>query len=72
MSDLHTFKIKTGIGAFDTEVEMDGKPMNGLTRLSFEIRAGSPTALKLEIFGEVLVDGVFCETEILTASRGEK
>lgn len=72
MADLHTFKIKTGLDAFDTVVEMDGKPVSGLTRLSFEIKAGSPTILRLEMYGEILVDGEFRETEILTASRGEK
>jgi membrane-associated protease RseP (regulator of RpoE activity) len=69
MSDLHTFKIKTGISPHDAVVEMDGKPISGLTRLSFEMKAGAGTVLKLEMFGEILIEGEFRENEIFTIAR---
>lgn len=62
----HTFRIKAGLTARDCQIEMDGKPISGVTRVAFELRGGGhQTTLKLEIVGEVLVEGELRDRDIL-------
>jgi hypothetical protein len=65
----HSFKIKVGVSPNDCVVEMDGKPLQGVTRVSFDLAAKKLTILKLEIMGEVLVEGEFRESAILQVAQ---
>lgn len=67
VNHVHVFKIKAGLRARDCLIEMDGKPITGVTRVAFDLSGKSgETTLKLEIIGEVLIDGEFRESDILT------
>ena len=65
----HTFKIKAGIDARDSSIEIDGRPLEGVRRVVFELAAGELTTLKLEVMGEVVVDGEFRESAILSVEQ---
>nr|WP_031248870.1 hypothetical protein [Mesorhizobium sp. LNHC220B00] len=58
----NTFKIKVGDTPSQCTIEMNGVPLRGVTRVSFDIDGAKRNAanfLRLEITGEVLVDGEF-------------
>jgi hypothetical protein len=65
----HTFKIKTGFSSSESTIELDGRELTGVTRVSFELAAGGVTTLKLDIMGEVLVEGEFRESAILQVAQ---
>jgi hypothetical protein len=66
---LHTFAIKAGPNPCDCEIEMDGKKLVGVTRVSLDLVGGSPTLLKLEIMGEIRVEGGFKESAIIKVEQ---
>ncbi|MER9814301.1 hypothetical protein [Mesorhizobium sp. M0129] len=59
------FKIGVGETSRDCKIELNGQPLEGVCRVSFDLTANSPTMLKLEIIGEVLADGEFQDDAIL-------
>lgn len=59
------FKIEVGETSRDSKIELNGQPLQGVCRVSFDLTADSLTLLKLEIIGEVLVDGEFQDDAIL-------
>lgn len=66
----HIFKLKVGVTTNDCKVELDGKELTGVTRVSFELNANSLTTIKLEIMGEILMEGEFRESAILHVEQG--
>jgi hypothetical protein len=66
---MPTFKIKAGLSARDSSVELDGREVPGVTRVSFELAADGVTTLRLDIMGEVLVEGQFRESAILQVAE---
>jgi hypothetical protein len=65
----HAFKIKAGLSADDSSIELDGKELTGVTRVSLELTAGGITTLRLDIMGQVLVEGEFRESAILQVAQ---
>jgi hypothetical protein len=65
----HSFKIKTGLTTNDCSVEMDGIRLEGVCKVSFELSANDLTIVKLEIMGEILVEGEFQEMAILQVAQ---
>ncbi len=68
----HTFKIKAGLSANDSTIELDGRRLSGVTRVSFELAANKLTIVKLEIMGEVLVEGEFRKSAILRMEQANE
>lgn len=70
MAYHHTFKIVAPLNQRAAYVEMDGQRLKGVTAISLKLSADSkPTALLIEVQGEVLVEGEFKRTDILTVAR---
>lgn len=63
----HKFRIVAGPLARNSSIEMDGAPLHGVRRVSFDLSAegGGFTVVKLEIIGEVEVDGEFHESAMI-------
>ncbi len=55
----HKFQITAGLTTNDSRVMMDGKELEGVTRVAFDLTAGAITELSLTIYGEIAVDGEF-------------
>ncbi len=66
---LHKFVFCAPVNPYEGSVTIDGKPLDGIVRASVELRPNGPTTLKLEIIGEVIVEGEYREIEILTVAR---
>lgn len=58
------FKIIAGLDPADSKVELNGVELQGVTRVSFDLTGESPGHLKLEIVGEVVVEGEYVERKI--------
>lgn len=69
MADLHTFKIHAPITASGTSIEIDGTPMEGVTRVEFSLSACGVTEIKLTLIGYVDISGEFREGDILRVQR---
>jgi hypothetical protein len=67
----HHFRIHAGLAGHDSFVELDGKRLDGVTEVSFSIRAGKLTETSLKILGYADITGDFRETEILRVDRQE-
>ena len=65
----HAFRIVAPVDVRKGFVEMDGRRLEGVSRIAFEARAGGPTLVTLEITGNVVVDGELRESAILRASQ---
>lgn len=65
----HKFKITAGPTSNDCYIEMDGAPLKGVKRVSFELAANKLTILKLEIIGFVEVEGEFQDKPLLQISQ---
>ena len=65
----HKFEIKAPVNSMEASITLDGKPLDGVVRVSFDLNAEGPTILKLEIIGEVIVDGEFRESAILQMAQ---
>ena len=63
----NSFKIVVGQKSCDSHVILNGVQLTGVRRISFELDAASPegSVLKLEIFGEAVVDGEYVEVPIV-------
>lgn len=54
------FKIKVGGTPALCSIELNGEPLHGVTRVSFDLDgARKPNVLRLEIIGEIQVEGEF-------------
>lgn len=62
---LHTFKIRTKAAPQDAYVEIDGKRLEGVTRISFDISSERWVTLRLEVLAQIEVDGEFREQSLL-------
>ena len=69
MTKANTFKIKAGLDAMGSSVELNGEKISGLRRVSFDLNADAKTVLRLEIYGEVFVEGEFREDAILLVDQ---
>lgn len=58
---INQFKIRAGEVPGDCSIELNGQPLYGVRQISFELDASrnEPTFLKLEIIGEVLIEGAY-------------
>lgn len=58
-----SFKIVVGQNPQSSRVELNGQPLDGVRRVSFDLDAQQKhlTFLKLEIIGEIEVEGEFIE-----------
>jgi len=65
----HKFRIIAGLVANGCRVEMDGVEITDVVRVSFDLAADRITVMKLEIIGEVIVEGEFQETSILKVEQ---
>jgi hypothetical protein len=61
----HSFKIKVGETPFDAKIELDGRELTGVRRLSFELNPNDLSVLMLEIIGEIEVEGQFKDAAIV-------
>jgi hypothetical protein len=68
---MHTFKIHAPMNPRATTVEVDGKPLEGVTRIEFSIAAEKVTEIKLTILGCIEVAGELSEAEIIHVERPE-
>lgn len=68
--NTHTFKIIAPLNTNEASVLMDGKPLEGVTRVSLELSANDLTRLSLDIIGYVEVEGEFREDAILSVRQG--
>ena len=61
-----SFRIVVGENPQSTQIELNGKPLHGVRRVSFDLNAGQRdlSFIKLEIMGEALVEGEFVEQPI--------
>ena len=67
------FKIKAGLSPAESVVELNGEALDGVVRVSFDFGVGAPRGpmlLKLEIWGEVVVDGELREEAVLRVEQG--
>ncbi|MER9056420.1 hypothetical protein [Mesorhizobium sp. M0910] len=63
---MNKFKIVVGKEPHTCSVEMNGLPVEGICRVSFDLSSGQKgTMLHLEIMGEILVEGEFRDDAIL-------
>ena len=70
MSERHRFRIVSNGNPFRTAIEMDGKPLHGVTGLSFAIDARDRMgAISLTILGHIEVEGDFGSHEILSVRQ---
>jgi hypothetical protein len=65
----HEFKIRAGLCCHDSKIELDGVELTGVTRVSFELKANGLTTLNLDIMGQILVEGEFRESAILSIAQ---
>lgn len=66
---LHHFKIHAPLNSNEAFVEIDGKRLEGVTRIEFALAAQQIVEVKLTVFGYVDITGEFRETELLNAER---
>lgn len=60
---VHTFEIRTRKGApkgrpqtgSATEILMDGKPMKGVRKVTFEVEAREIAKMTIEVYGQFLI-----------------
>lgn len=70
---MHTFKIAAPLASGKSRVELDGKPLSGVRRVAFDLtHDGGDTVLKLEIYGEVIVEDEFRESSIVKVEEARK
>lgn len=63
---MNNFRIVVGERLHDCTVEMNGLPLKGVCRISFDLNADqTATMLHLEIMGEIFVEGEFRDDAIL-------
>jgi hypothetical protein len=58
------FKITVGLTSVDSKVEMNGVEIKGVTRVHFDMTGETIGHVKLEIIGEVVVEGEYVERRI--------
>ncbi len=63
--DRHKFVIHAPLDRGKRSIELDGVRMKGVSRVSFDLTARGVPTLRLEISGEVLIDGEFQDSAIL-------
>jgi hypothetical protein len=66
---MHTFKIHAPLNSNETTVEMDGKRVEGVTRVEFSIAAKQVVEVKLTVLGYVDITGEFRESELIRVAR---
>lgn len=66
---MHTFKIIAPFNPNYASILIDGKPLEGVTRVGLSLRAGCPTVLLLAVHGHVEVEGEFSEDAILSVRQ---
>jgi hypothetical protein len=66
------FRIEVGETTVDTMVTLNGEPIDGLTRVSFDLNPSSLTMVKLELIGTIEVDGEFREDAIFTGTQAQR
>lgn len=69
---MHSFKIHAPLNSNEAFIEIDGKRMEGVTRIAFGIAARSPVEVTLTVMGYVDITGEFRESEILRVVRDGK
>jgi hypothetical protein len=65
----HNFKIHAPLNSNEAFIEMDGKRMEGVTRIEFALAAQQVVEVKLRVYGYVDITGEFRETEIVRVER---
>lgn len=70
MAKVNQFKIRAALDPMASTVELNGEPLNGVVSVSFELAAKDrkATTVKLQIIGEVEVDGEFVEKPIAVSA----
>lgn len=68
----HTFKIRVGTSTYDAKIEMDGKELTGVRRVSFELNPNDLSVLMLEVFGFIEVDGEFKDSSIVQVKQPQR
>ncbi len=67
---LHKFTIRAPLNQHEAVVEIDGKPLAGVCRVSFDLNPNSrPTTLYLQVVGEVEIEGEFQDEDIIALRR---
>jgi hypothetical protein len=60
------FRIEVGEDTRNSKIELNGAPLEGVCRVSFDLNPNSLTKLTLDIIGEVIVAGEFRDDAILS------
>lgn len=58
------FKIIAGLNPSDSKVELNGVELQGVTRVSFDMRATTTGHVRLEIMGEMIVEGEYVQRKV--------
>ena len=66
---MHKIEITLPGNAYEGSIELDGKPLEGVTRISMVIDPSQTTAVVLTIVGHITVDGELDDTEIVHVER---
>lgn len=66
---MNTFKINAPLDAEKAYVELNGKRLEGVRSVSFNLGADRITTVELSVIGEVVVNGEFLEKDLVTISR---
>ena len=66
---MHKFHIHAPLNSNDSFIEIDGKRMEGVTRIEFAVATKSLAEITLTVMGYIDITGEFREEEILQVCR---
>lgn len=67
----HRFVIKAPVNPNEASIELDGRPLYGVVRVHFDYGVDGLTTLRLDIIGEVVVEGEFRESAIVSVRQAK-
>ena len=67
--NTHQFRNTANPMSNDSSFEIDGVPLRGVSRVSFDLHPSGIPILRLEVIGRVVVDGKFRQSAILRVDQ---
>lgn len=70
--NFHRFKINLPLVSNNATIEIDGKPLKGVTGIGLMVGVGELVELRLTIIGHVEIDGQLTESEFVHVERKQE
>lgn len=67
--NVHRFKVHAPLNPREAYVEMDGKPIDGVTEIIAKVSVDKLTTVQITIIGYIDFDAEFNKGEVVTAVR---